>query len=94
MVSLALQLNSLTTAGGNGELEAIMVDPGKAFNADRMTNDSPLRSVDGGKLIENRPPAEEVVCTVGLGLKRLDTAGSEAEEILLKPKVVLNGVLW
>ncbi|KAF9561922.1 hypothetical protein CPC08DRAFT_707106 [Agrocybe pediades] len=94
IVSQALRLNSLTTAGPTGEVEAVLIEPGQTFDSQRMVNDCPFESDSGTDQAPKFPPEDEIVCTTALGLKWADSTGDESDQVLLKPKVVLNGAFW
>ncbi|KAF8181795.1 hypothetical protein BJ912DRAFT_1061942 [Pholiota molesta] len=94
VAALALRLNKYTASSVAGELECTIAEPGLAFDSDRMANEDDFHPGDrmqGAKL--DVALDEQVVCTVGLGLQ-IAKQGGDAEQSLLKPKVVLHGALF
>ncbi|CAA7260336.1 unnamed protein product [Cyclocybe aegerita] len=92
LVALALHLNTLRTSSAPGEVEPTSVDRGRSFEPGRMENEFPFERTKRNRTAPNFIPDEQVVCTVGLGLKCLD-AGNVEPQTLLRPKVILYGAL-
>ncbi|KAJ3495594.1 hypothetical protein NLJ89_g10603 [Agrocybe chaxingu] len=92
LVALALHLNTLRTSSAPGEIEPTSVDRGRTFEPGRMENEFPFERTKRNRAAPNFIPDEQVVCTVGLGLKCLD-AGNIEPQTLLRPKVILYGAL-
>lgn len=95
IAALALRLNKYTASGVAGELECTIAEPVLAFDSNWMANDDDFHPGDrmqGTK--RNVALDEQVICTVGLGLQIAKQVGGDAEQSLLKPKVVLHGALF
>ncbi|PPQ91154.1 hypothetical protein CVT25_003059 [Psilocybe cyanescens] len=90
IVSQAIRLNTLTVAGEGRDVEAILVEAGRMFDPKQMQNDNPFDSA-ARKVNVTSSPDEEVVCTTALGLKMEQGSAGESNQILLMPKVFLNG---
>lgn len=90
LVSLALQLNTMTANGVPGELEAILVERGSGFDWREMGDEC---AGDRSRRTELVQKEERVICPVGLGLRWSDGSDVDMPRLLLKPRVVLDSAI-